>query len=65
VPVLTTSLQFGTVSILSAAIAAAIAGAAAQDAAWPAYGGDAGGERSSTLDQIRRENVASLEIAWT
>ena len=32
---------------------------------WPAYGSDAGGERFSPLDAIRRENVASLEVAWT
>lgn len=36
-----------------------------QDGDWPAYGGDAGGERFSPLDAIRRENVASLEVAWT
>jgi quinoprotein glucose dehydrogenase len=38
---------------------------AAQDGDWGAYGRDAGGERFSPLDQIRRENVASLQIAWT
>lgn len=32
---------------------------------WPHYGGDAGGTRYSALDQINRENVADLEIAWT
>jgi quinoprotein glucose dehydrogenase len=36
-----------------------------QDGDWPAYGRDAGGERFSPLDAIRRENVASLEVAWT
>jgi quinoprotein glucose dehydrogenase len=38
---------------------------AAQDGDWGAYGRDAGGERFSPLDQIRRQNVASLQIAWT
>jgi quinoprotein glucose dehydrogenase len=38
---------------------------AAQQGDWPAYGRDPGGERFSPLDVIRRENVASLEIAWT
>ncbi len=33
-------------------------------AAWPAYGGDAGGQRYSPLTQITRENVGDLEIAW-
>ncbi len=39
--------------------------AGAPDGDWPAYGRDAGGERFSPLDSIRRENVASLEVAWT
>jgi quinoprotein glucose dehydrogenase len=39
--------------------------AGAPDGDWPAYGRDAGGERFSPLDAIRRENVASLEVAWT
>ena len=38
---------------------------AAQDGDWPAYGRDPGGERFSPLDAIRRENVASLQVAWT
>jgi quinoprotein glucose dehydrogenase len=37
---------------------------AAQDGDWSAYGRDAGGERFSPLDVIRRENVASLQVAW-
>lgn len=32
---------------------------------WPYYGGDAGGERYSGLQQINRNNVTSLKIAWT
>ncbi len=32
---------------------------------WLATGGDRGGTRYSTLDQINRENVGRLEIAWT
>jgi quinoprotein glucose dehydrogenase len=38
---------------------------AAQDGDWPAYGRDPGGERFSPLTAIRRENVASLRVAWT
>ena len=33
-------------------------------AEWPAYGGDAGGLRFSPLNQIKRENVDRLELAW-
>jgi quinoprotein glucose dehydrogenase len=36
-----------------------------RDGDWPAYGRDAGGERFSPLKDIRRENVASLQVAWT
>lgn len=32
---------------------------------WRAYGGDAGGSRYSTLDQINRGNVGKLKTAWT
>lgn len=39
--------------------------ASAQEADWVAYGRDPGGERFSPLDGIRRENVTSLEVAWT
>ncbi len=43
------------------------AGAAQQGAAageWRYYGGDAGSTRYAALDQINRDNVASLEVAW-
>lgn len=36
-----------------------------RDGDWPAYGRDAGGKRFSPLQEIRRENVASLQVAWT
>src|SRR5690606_16982397 len=32
---------------------------------WPAWGGDPGGLRWSPLDQITRDNVGRLEVAWT
>jgi quinoprotein glucose dehydrogenase len=35
------------------------------DGDWPAYGGDAGGTRFSTLKQIHRGNVTALRVAWT
>ncbi|MGE0449048.1 MAG: pyrroloquinoline quinone-dependent dehydrogenase [Vicinamibacterales bacterium] len=37
----------------------------AQDADWEAYGRDPGGERFSPLTDIRVDNVASLQVAWT
>jgi quinoprotein glucose dehydrogenase len=39
------------------------AGLLAQE--WPHYGGDPGGSRYSSLDQVDRSNVAGLELAWT
>jgi quinoprotein glucose dehydrogenase len=48
----------------SALVLGALLGAA-QDGEWPAYGRDPGGERFSPLDSIRRDNVASLQVAWT
>ena len=32
---------------------------------WPAYGRDSGGSRYSPLDQITRDNVKELKVAWT
>jgi alcohol dehydrogenase (cytochrome c) len=32
---------------------------------WPTYNGDYSGRRYSTLDQINKENVAGLALAWT
>ncbi len=31
---------------------------------WPIYSGDQGGSKYSALDQINRDNVQSLELAW-
>jgi quinoprotein glucose dehydrogenase len=38
--------------------------AVAQTDGWQYYGGDAGGSRYSTLDQVNRGNVRQLELAW-
>jgi quinoprotein glucose dehydrogenase len=32
---------------------------------WPAYGRDAGGSRFAPIDQVNRENVSRLQVAWT
>src|SRR4051812_40544936 len=49
----------------AAVLAAAVLCGAQQGGDWPSYGRDAGGERYSPLDRIRRDNVASLQVAWT
>ena len=59
--------------VVSIALAAAVALGAglpaaaqqgAQDGEWRYYGGDLGSTKYSPLDQINRDNVADLEIAW-
>jgi quinoprotein glucose dehydrogenase len=32
---------------------------------WPTYGNDPGGQRYSPLDEINKQNVAHLKVAWT
>ena len=58
---------------LAAALAAAVLLACGEarhphggaPAGWPTWGGDPGGTRFSRLDEITRENVADLRVAWT
>jgi quinoprotein glucose dehydrogenase len=40
------------------------AAGAARDVEWPVYGGDLASHHYSPLDEIGRDNVASLRIAW-
>jgi quinoprotein glucose dehydrogenase len=35
------------------------------DSDWPTFGGQAGGGQYSALDQVNRDNVGNLEVAWT
>jgi quinoprotein glucose dehydrogenase len=52
-------------SVRVAALAAAVAMAAPPPIQeWPVYGGDQGGSKYSTLDQINRSNVSKLQLAW-
>jgi glucose dehydrogenase len=44
-------------------VAASAAPASGQE--WPVVGGDAAGTKHSALGQIRKDNVARLEVAWT
>lgn len=55
----------GTIWLAGSILAFAAFFPGAQEGDWLAYGRDAGGERFSPLDVIRRENVASLQVAWT
>ncbi len=50
---------------LAIAFLAALPVFAQAPAEWVAYGGDLGGTRFSPLDEINRQNVAGLKVAWT
>ena len=52
-----------TISLLAAPLGAQKKSAATGE--WRYYGGDAGSTKYSPLDQINRDNVAELKIAWT
>jgi len=62
-----TSASLLAVAIAVSCVSAAPPGrqSADEDLAWGWYGGDAGGNRSSSLAQITSANVHELEIAWT
>lgn len=51
----------GCLTLLGGCCTAALAASAG----WPDYGGDPGGARFSSLDQINRDNVQMLELVWT
>ena len=57
---MTRSTAVGLLILLTAAVAVAQPG----DAQWPTYGGDPGGQRYSTANQIDRSNVTHLHPAW-
>jgi quinoprotein glucose dehydrogenase len=56
-------LRVGVLNILATCIF--VAGAEAQAVDWPAYGRDLQGTRYLPADQITRDNVSRLEVAWT
>ena len=52
------------VSLLVGAAVSGLAQTGATNGEWRSYGGDAGSTRYAPLDQIARDNVGDLEIAW-
>ena len=54
-----------TTAILLTVLALSGSPTAAQDTDWDTYLGDVARRHYSPLDQITRENVAELEVAWT
>ena len=56
--------MLAAVAILLAAGVAAPAQQGAGEGEWRYYGGDAGSTKYSPLDQINRDNVTDLQVAW-
>jgi quinoprotein glucose dehydrogenase len=54
----------GTASLLLSLGLEALAQHGTRDGEWRYWAGDAGSTRYAPLDQINRENVAELEVAW-
>jgi quinoprotein glucose dehydrogenase len=51
--------------LLALPVCSRAAAAGANEGDWPNAGNDKGGQRYSTLDQINRDNVKTLSVAWT
>jgi quinoprotein glucose dehydrogenase len=51
--------------LILAAVSTSLHAAPEQSGGWPAYGGDPGGTRYSSLAQITAKNVGDLKVAWT
>jgi len=58
-------MHFGVRFVLVSALTLTWACGPAMTQDWIHYGGDAGGSRFSALDEINRDNVQELELAWT
>src|SRR5262245_65772469 len=59
------ALSFSFILTLSLAAWTVVGGAADGDRDWPAYAGDKGSTKYSPLEQINRNTIKNLRIAWT
>ncbi|MDH3977967.1 MAG: pyrroloquinoline quinone-dependent dehydrogenase [Gammaproteobacteria bacterium] len=57
--------QFSVMHLVSLLLALMVGVTSAFAQTWEHYGGDEGGSRFSALDQINRDTVDDLELAWT
>ena len=57
-------MLLGGLAICALAIATTLAQQGTQGGDWKAYGGDEGSTRYSPLDQINRDNIKDLRVAW-
>jgi quinoprotein glucose dehydrogenase len=58
-------IALALIALLTLTVGQAIAEDHPQTADWPYIGGDIGGQRYSPLDQISKDNVGKLKVAWT
>src|SRR4051794_19286951 len=62
------SLRYGSFVLLAAVVIWAYPGLAQQGAKggeWKSYAGEPGSSRYSSIDQINRDNVKNLQVAWS
>ena len=57
-------IVLGLLIATACAVSGTLAQQGATDGTWSVYGGDAGSTRYSSLDQIDRDNIDDLRIAW-
>jgi glucose dehydrogenase len=57
-------VALAAMSLAGALTSSVVKAANAVDGQWPVYGGNQAFQRYSPLDQITKDNLASLEIAW-
>ena len=57
-------LSANLIAVAATAFLTTAGRAADSDRDWPAYGGDKGGTKYSPLDQINRDTIKNLQIAW-
>jgi quinoprotein glucose dehydrogenase len=58
-------MQIKRVGALGALVSLGFAAQAQTGADWPSFGGQPNGGQYSPIDQINRDNVGNLEVAWT
>ncbi|HEX5107379.1 MAG TPA: hypothetical protein VFV95_02995 [Vicinamibacterales bacterium] len=59
------SLGYALVTALIVSVSPGMAQHGVKDGEWRAYGGDVGSSRYAPFDQITRDNVKNLQVAWS
>jgi quinoprotein glucose dehydrogenase len=57
-------MTYGVLAAMAVLAWTMVGGAAEKNHDWPAYGGDKGSTKYSPLDQINKDTVKNLKIAW-